>query len=504
MPSRRGIARRLRNPLVVIPVVGVLLTAGWLEYSRGEDSLSRPRSGADLLEVGRTVGADQVDGWRAAHSGDAEAALTHVRGRVDDRALQLRVNRWGSGDITLTSPRVPLPEERTYLFKAYVLNDVPFTLLVRRFDRDGGQELAQLSRYPVQQGTWSTVADAVGGSGATGDPGDTVAVQYVFRLAVPGSLRVDGAYVEPADDVVPDPPAPAGPDLLPPLDRWAPYHAGDSTADFSRGDGDSLRTRLGGYRDGEGKWQYPPVPVQPARAYRFTAAYRSERPVDVVAEFQLADGGRRFQNLETVPPAGDWTTVAEQFQAPAGATTVVVTLVSHGNGSTEARDHGLVDVTRPGPLSWDRPLVSITFDDGWESTYDEGVPLLTERGMPATFYVNPATIETPEHMTAAELRKLDRTGHEIAAHSYQHVDLTAIGADRLDAQLRKAADELTSAGLPPADLATPFGRSDPQVRWYAQRDYQTVRGTDTGVNTRQNLDPLNLTTFYVDRTTTQQ
>jgi hypothetical protein len=44
--------------------------------------------------------------------------------------------------------------------------------------------------------------------------------------------------------------------------------------------------------------------VRPDQYLAFTASYRSDLPVDVVAEFELAGGGRRFVNLATVrPPA---------------------------------------------------------------------------------------------------------------------------------------------------------------------------------------------------------
>ena len=69
------------------------------------------------------------------------------------------------------------------------------------------------------------------------------------------------------------------------------------------GKGNFLWTRIANYQNGEAKWQYQPVPVTPDRYFEFGATYQSEREVDVVAEFELADGGRAFHNLATVPPA---------------------------------------------------------------------------------------------------------------------------------------------------------------------------------------------------------
>lgn len=147
-------------------------------------------------------------------------------------------------------------------------------------------------------------------------------------------------------------------------------------------------------------------------------------------------------------------------------------------------------------------MVSITFDDGWQSVYDRAVPLLNKHGFRSTQYVNASSIETPNFMTAAEVQQLHAAGHEIAAHSYEHVDLTSIGTDRLDDQVRKSEEALAAAGLATDDLAPPYGRSDPQVDWYASKYFDIVRGTDDGINTRQNLEPLDLKVFYVTDQTT--
>src|SRR3569833_1179066 len=489
MPSRRRrLGRRLRNPLVVVPLVVAVLTAGWLQYASGANSVSQARAGADLFSVAQAVGDHTVDGWRVGHSNDATASLQPVDGHVTDRALQVEVTRYVSGDVTLTSPRVPGSPRQQNLFKAYRSSETSFTLLTRRFHRDGTVELVQLQDYPARQGAWSTVGDAF-------DSGDTtVAVQYVFRLAAKGTLQVDGAYLEPARDVHVATAPPASPYLVPNPDlpgaqpnapvQWASYHSGRSTVDFGGardGNGRYLWTRIRDYRSGEAKWQYPPVPVGPHRYYQFRATYQADRPVDVVAEFEQAGGGRAFTNLSTVSPAGDWTTVTADFQAPESATAVMVTLVSHGNGATAVRDHDLVDVSKPGPTRWARPLVSLTFDDGWQSAYDQARPLLAERGFAAAFYVHPATIETPRFMTAAELQVLHRAGHEIANHGYEDVDLTALSAGRIDSELRKGRDELAEAGLATDDLAAPLGRTDAQVQWYARQYFQTVRGMDAGI-----------------------
>jgi peptidoglycan/xylan/chitin deacetylase (PgdA/CDA1 family) len=501
-----------RHPLIVVPLVAALLTLGWLRYTQGLDELSEPSPGANLLPPVEVVGSEATGGWRVGHSLDADVSLRTVQGAITDHGLRLEVSRYASGDVTLTSPRVPVSPDQSYLFKAYTSGGPPaFTLLAHYFYRSGDDRLVALENYTERRLPSSTV------SGAFRSGDDVVAVEYVFRLASGGTLDVDGAYLVPAGDVYIDPPAPTEPNLIPNPelaanaatvpDQWSPYHSGEATVDFHQGDDDEgpfLETRITDYRSGEAKWQYRPIAVRPDQYLRFSATYRSDQPVDVVAEFQDEDGRHRFANLTTVPPAGDWTDISTHVLVPDGATSLMLTLVSHRDGTTAVRHHSLVDVSRPGAPRWSRPLVSITFDDGWQSAYAQAVPLLEQYGYAGTFYVNPATIETPNFMTAAELRALDRAGDDVALHGYEHVDLTAISARRVDEQLRRGQEALVEAGLPTEHMATPHGRSDAQVEWYARKYVQTLRGTDSGINTRQNLDPYDLKVFYVDKETSPE
>ena len=527
-PRRRRVRQVLLNPLVVIAVLVLLITAGWFMYTGRIGTFAQARPGANLLpalfpgvagptaapgpspSAGTSVAPE--GGWTAGHSGDAKTSLELVPGQMGAQALKLNIPQYASGDVTLTSPRVDVVPGKTYFFKVFATTEADFRLLVRKYHRDGSTSLEQL-RNPVERpGTTAfTVSDAF-------NSGDTVtAVEYVFRFASVGTARVEGAYLEAADDVQPPAPAAAGPNVIPnpgfagtqPNQPafWSPYSSGTSTVESGRGEdgrGSFLWTRIGNYQNGEAKWQYQPIAVTPDRYFRFGAAYKADREVDVVAEFELAGGGRTFKNLETVPPAGEWTTISEAFQVPDGAATAMVTLVAHGNGTTAVRDYSLTDITRPGPLRWNQPLVSITFDDGWQSVYDRALPLLDKHGFKSTQYVNASSIETPNFITGAEVQQLHQAGHEIAAHAYQHVDLTSVGAERLDEELRKSEEALAAAGLPTDDLAPPYGRSDPQVDWYAAKYFKIMRGTDDGINTRQNLNPHDLKVLYVTDATTPE
>lgn len=517
--SRRPFLRVLLNPLVVCLVVVLAIVTGWLLYIGGATSTAEPRPGANLFPALDPPSADQpsvpagaVGGWVTTHSGDAQTSLELVDGQLSDRAVEFDVSHVVSGEVSLTSPRVDVEPGSTYLFKAFTTSDADFTLLLRRHHVDGSTTLEQLpAQLERPSDSPFTVSDAFESAGTT------VAVEYVFRLASKGTFRVQGAYLEAANDIRLPPSAAPAPNLIPnsglagpPLQapkKWSAFDTGTSTVNAGRSedeDGSFLWTRVENYHSGEAKWQYQPIPVSTDRYFRFGATYQSEREVDVVAEFELADGGRVFRHLATAPPAGDWTKIHEEFQAPEGAQTAMVTLVSRGNGTTGVRDYSLSDITKPGDLRWDQPRVSISFDDGWRSVFEHALPLLNEHGFRSTQYVNTSSIETPDFMTAAQLQQMHEAGHEIASHSDEHIDLTSIEVNRLEAEMRKGQESLADAGVHTRNLAPPYGRSDPQVDWYASKYYDIMRGTDEGLNTRQNLEPHDLKVFYVTEETTPE
>jgi peptidoglycan/xylan/chitin deacetylase (PgdA/CDA1 family) len=504
---RRKLTYRLRNPILIILPIVLVLGFAWRSYTLAARDLSLPTA-ANLL-VGIAAGDPHIlpPGWDVSASGGNEYGLARSKGYVTSSAATLHVSDYHGGDIALATPKVSLKPSTRYLFKSYYSSDISFGLLAHYYYNDGSDKLVMLNEYPAMKGTWSTVSDAIDTAK------NIVAVSYVYRLTSPGSLTIDGAYLEPsgtvyvhalpeAKNIIPNPGLSADEFMQP--SAWGPYHAGDNTASFSYdndADGPYLTAQVTDYKNGEAKWEHDPLPVQPHRYYTFQAEYKSDVPVDVVAEYTLQGGQRQFVPLATALPASQWTSQAFQIEVPDKALYLAAEMVLHRNGTLATRGYSLTDMTRPGAPTWKRPLVSITFDDGWQSSYADALPLLRQHGYQATFYINPSSIETPNFMTAAELADLRTQGSEIAAHGYEHDDMTAISTSKLDYDLHQGRDYLHQAGFPTQDFATPYGRSDAEVAWYARKYFATVRGTEDGVNTRQNFDQYDLQVLYMENST---
>lgn len=503
--SRRQ--RWFNHPLIVIPPFVLALALVWQQHTLSGRSLNLPLQNANLLALASSTmptTAGLPTGWSLAHSGSSNSHASQTGGYVNDSATMITVTDYASGDIRLLTPTVALKPDQAYLFKGYYAADAPFSLVVRYIYNDGTEQFIHINDYPGQKGTWSTAAHAFH------TKNQIASAQFIFTLASKGHLTVDGVYLEQRNNIYIPPPHPTGPNTIPNStlaataadmpDAWSIYHTGDSQASFATAyDNGSpyLQTSVSNFKNGEAKWQYTPQPVKPHEHYRFSAIYRSDAPVKVVAEYQLSDGGRQFDTLANLMPAGQWTNINFDLEVPDRSQSLNVSLILQTNGTLSSRGYVLTNITKSGPLEWKRPLVSITFDDGWHSTYLNAVPILQRYGYKATFYINPSSIETPGFMYADELSDLAKQ-HEIAAHGYTHKDMTAINANALENELKQGKDYLTSAGFTITDFAPPYGKSDAEVEWFARKYFTTSRSIDTGINTKQNLDAYNLKTLYLE------
>jgi peptidoglycan/xylan/chitin deacetylase (PgdA/CDA1 family) len=113
--------------------------------------------------------------------------------------------------------------------------------------------------------------------------------------------------------------------------------------------------------------------------------------------------------------------------------------------------------------------VMITFDDGWKNQYTYAAPLLDKYGFKGVFFVNPQPIgRGSAYMTRANVESLDKRGHDIESHTWQHVRLTRTRKDTAEAYLKKVRSQLTRAdrwiytvtGKQPVALCYPFGFYD--------------------------------------------
>ena len=106
----------------------------------------------------------------------------------------------------------------------------------------------------------------------------------------------------------------------------------------------------------------------------------------------------------------------------------------------------------------DRPLIALTFDDGpRRATTEELLDGLDQRGVKATFFLVGEMLPDCEDL----VERMDREGHQIGTHSYDHVYLTGLSAADFSRQVDRTEARLTELlGHGGFVLRPPYGRID--------------------------------------------
>jgi peptidoglycan/xylan/chitin deacetylase (PgdA/CDA1 family) len=124
-----------------------------------------------------------------------------------------------------------------------------------------------------------------------------------------------------------------------------------------------------------------------------------------------------------------------------------------------------------------RPLVAITFDDGYTDNHSYALPILLKYGVSATFFItagfverDPVVLRRFEHLLGSatdhlvpldwsQVRELRASGMDIGSHTYSHPNLARLSQSEVTRELRMSKEVISDRLGYPVDLfAYPFGK----------------------------------------------
>jgi len=124
------------------------------------------------------------------------------------------------------------------------------------------------------------------------------------------------------------------------------------------------------------------------------------------------------------------------------------------------------------PRSTTRPVIAVTFDDGYLDNYEHAVPILLRHQVPAAFFVSTGMIGTSEGfphdlkrlgkalptMTWDHLRHMLELGFVVGSHTVTHLDCGSADLGTVRRELDESRDMLKrNLGLDEVIFAYPFG-----------------------------------------------
>ena len=150
-------------------------------------------------------------------------------------------------------------------------------------------------------------------------------------------------------------------------------------------------------------------------------------------------------------------------------------------------------------------IVSISFDDGYDSDYKTARAIMQDCGIgAATSYVIADKVGLPGRMSTAQLTEMrERHGWDIAAHA--STDLTTLDEAGVRRELETIRSFLLEHGYPEgaAHFALPMGRYNDLVLRTSQDYFTSMRTIENAPETLAPGDPFRLRVFYCGSYTTE-
>jgi len=156
-----------------------------------------------------------------------------------------------------------------------------------------------------------------------------------------------------------------------------------------------------------------------------------------------------------------------------------------------------------------RGAITLTFDDGFVTMYDNAWPVLQEFGLVGNIGVNPARVggpgEFPAYMTKANLDELDVAGWSMVSHGMTHDTLTTLTVGELDWELRASQQWIDDQGYRGSNVfIVPYHIWSARERNAIGTYYEAARGTTASMFSPDSLvpwrpsNPYNLTGIEAD------
>lgn len=141
---------------------------------------------------------------------------------------------------------------------------------------------------------------------------------------------------------------------------------------------------------------------------------------------------------------------------------------------------------RTASLPLTRPMVSFTFDDAPASAAHAGAAALEAHGLRGTYYVAAGLADqngpVGRYASADEMLALEARGHELACHTFTHLDCGRARAAQIAADVERNVAALKAWGAKPAtNFAYPYGDVSLDAKRALGGRFDVLRALHTGL-----------------------
>jgi len=458
------------------------------------------------LETANTAGTAPV-GWSTGNWGTNTASFQYANtGYASNRSAYVSVSGYQSGDAKWYFNPVNVNPNTTYTFSEAYQSSIPTHIVAESIDANNVASYFDVAATVAASPTnWTLVTYQVPTKATT----KQLTIFHVVEAN--GWLRTDNFSLTPpaqAPNPVPNYSMEQASTTTLPVD-WVHGKWGTNTPTYQYVTNDghdgthSVKLTMASYQSGDAEWDFTPQPLTRGADYRFTAWYKTNTIPHVVAHYIKDDGTEDFFGLPDPEPgtnaATTWQQYSDVFSVPQDVQAVSLYFFLGNNGWVQTDDYHITPYQYTG---FNRGLVSLTFDDGFEENITTALPVLDQYGFKATHCFATQYVEgIPQ--AEQEVKQIAADGQEICAHTVTHPWLTQDTTAQVDYELSHSQQYLQQlTGQQVKDFASPYGDYNASVNTEIQKYFQSHRTTDEGFNSKDNLNVYRLRVQNMQPTTT--
>ncbi len=436
--------------------------------------------------------------WTTNTWGTQNASFNYSNNaHTGSKSVKTTVSDYIDGDAKWLLEAVPVQSGAKYIYSDWSISDTETFLWAQYIKVDGNVQYVFINEVAPSENWTKSVASLV-------IPSDVVSAAIYHVIASNGTLTLDDTSLTKMVDCDT---ATAGlvlnggfeeecntPQLF---NGWSPIQYETSSASFaSSSDLSHSGTKSAVFTnvDEDAEVGYETTVYSPASNQRYLLSFWHADSTYVYAyiAFTLNNGSVEYKSLMSAPTTlGDWSQYTDAFTTPANTQSLTITIATSGIGSVHLDDVSLTTQPVLSVQDFSTPMISITFDDGAKSTYNNTLSSLLAHGYLATFYLNAGRLNTSGYMSSANVQAIVDQGHEIGSHLYHHSDIVQIDTATLQSELqgnKTALQQIIGLSQPVTAFASPYG-SYTSGKVDTVMEYVTShRTTDGMLNTKDNFN----------------
>lgn len=478
-----------------------------------------PNSQSLILNYNVEEGTNAPLGWSHGGWGSNIAKYVYpVSGFNGGKAIRVELSSWLTGDVKWLHPAVSVKSGDKYFFNNYYRSNVASNITLQYKLNNGTYSYVWLANLPpANEWSASNIHSFI-------VPPNAMEVTVFHLINSVGFLETDN-YILTGDVVSPPPPPPPPPDPNNMITNgnldtantgnpaypagWNNNSWGTLNADFSYpvagafGGAAAARVVINSISSGDAKWLHAPVSILPNTTYTFFDDYRSNVNTAITLQYKLTNGSYSYVWLGAAPASANWTSVNYTFTTPLNAVEVTVFHLIAVVGWLETDNYKMI---KSDSLSFSEAMVTLVFDDGTKSIYENALPILDSAGIKSTQAIVSGYVTYDNYMNVGQIMDMQNNGHEIASHSRTHAHLTQLDTAGLQSEIVGSRDDLLAMGFAlVSTFVYPYGEFNSTVTQFIADSgyYIGARTVEQGFN-YTNTNPYLLTTQHVGNNTNLQ